>query len=112
MVDKTREMRRGVYRPQVYVVKSDAEPALRSWALSLLVEDRMDRMSSYAQYLTTVKGKVRCAVSLFVKKKEKLMRGLGEWQLEVDPGFRWMTGWFGVWDRGVLPLGFLGGLGI
>ncbi|XAO24239.1 protein transporter SEC24 [Cryptococcus bacillisporus CA1280] len=58
VVDKTREMRRGVYRPQVYVVKSDAEPALRSWALSLLVEDRMDRMSSYAQYLTTVKGKV------------------------------------------------------
>lgn len=26
------------------------------------------------------------------------MCGLGEWQLEVDPGFRWMTGWFGVWD--------------
>ena len=58
IVAKTRELRRGVYRPHLYVVKSDAEPALRSWALSLLVEDRMDRMSSYAQWLTTVKNKV------------------------------------------------------
>ncbi|KAK8870021.1 protein transporter SEC24 [Kwoniella newhampshirensis] len=58
IVAKTREMRRGVYRPHLYVVKSDAEPALRSWALSLLIEDRMDHMSSYAQYLTTVKNKV------------------------------------------------------
>ncbi|WVQ78173.1 protein transporter SEC24 [Cryptococcus sp. DSM 104549] len=58
IVDKTREMRRGVYRPHLYVVKSDAEPALRSWALSLLIEDRMDHMSSYSQYLTTVKTKV------------------------------------------------------
>lgn len=58
IVAKTRELRRGVYRPHLYVVKSDAEPALRSWALSLLIEDRMDGMGSYAQYLTTVKGKV------------------------------------------------------
>lgn len=58
IVAKTRELRRGVYRPHLYVVKSDAEPALRSWALSLLIEDRMDHMSSYAQYLTTVKNKV------------------------------------------------------
>ena len=47
-----------MYRPHLYVVKSDAEPALRSWALSLLIEDRMDKMPSYAQYLTTVKNKV------------------------------------------------------
>lgn len=58
IVDKTRELRRGVYRPHLYVVKSDAEPALRSWALSLLIEDRMDQMPSYAQYLTIVKNKV------------------------------------------------------
>jgi protein transport protein SEC24 len=58
IVAKTQELRRGVYRPHVYIVKSDAEPALRSWALSLLIEDRMDKMSSYAQYLTTVKNKV------------------------------------------------------
>jgi len=58
IVAKTRELRRGVYRPYLYVVKSDAEPALRSWALSLLIEDRMDHMSSYAQYLTRVKNKV------------------------------------------------------
>ncbi|ORY21598.1 hypothetical protein BCR39DRAFT_553330 [Naematelia encephala] len=58
IIAKTRELRRGVYRPHLYIVKSDAEPALRSWALSLLVEDRMDHMSSYAQYLTTVKNKV------------------------------------------------------
>jgi protein transport protein SEC24 len=58
IVAKTRELRRGVYRPHLYVVKGDAEPALRSWALSLLIEDRMDGMGSYAQYLTTVKNKV------------------------------------------------------
>lgn len=58
IIAKTRELRRGVYRPHLYIVKSDAEPALRSWALSLLIEDRMDKMSSYAQYLTTVKNKV------------------------------------------------------
>ncbi|KAL7422116.1 COPII subunit [Cryptotrichosporon argae] len=58
IVAKTRELRRGVYRPHLYVVKSDAEPALRSWALSLLIEDRMDKMSSYAQFLTTVKNKI------------------------------------------------------
>lgn len=58
IVAKTRELHRGVYRPTLYVVKSDAEPALRSWALSLLIEDRMENMSSYAQYLTRVKNKV------------------------------------------------------
>ncbi|TXT09172.1 hypothetical protein VHUM_02646 [Vanrija humicola] len=58
IIAKTRELRRGVYRPHLYVVKSDAEPALRSWALSLLIEDRMDHMSSYAQYLTRIKNKV------------------------------------------------------
>ncbi|BEI85015.1 hypothetical protein CcaverHIS002_0504160 [Cutaneotrichosporon cavernicola] len=58
IVAKTRELRRGVYRPTLYIVKSDAEPALRSWALSLLIEDRMDHMSSYAQYLTRVKSKI------------------------------------------------------
>ncbi|KAK4687289.1 protein transport protein SEC24, partial [Tremellales sp. Uapishka_1] len=58
IIGKTRELRRGVYRPHLYVVKADAEPALRSWALSLLIEDRMDNMSSYAQFLTTVKNKV------------------------------------------------------
>lgn len=58
IIAKTRELRRGIYRPHLYVVKSDAEPALRSWALSLLIEDRMDNMSSYAQYLTRVKNKI------------------------------------------------------
>ncbi|RXK39967.1 protein transporter SEC24 [Tremella mesenterica] len=58
IVAKTRELRRGVYRQHLYVVKSDAEPALRSWALSCLIEDRMDKMGSYAQFLTQVKNKV------------------------------------------------------
>jgi protein transport protein SEC24 len=58
VIEKTRALRRGVYRPYLYVVKSDAEPALRSWALSLLIEDRMDHMSSYAQYLTLIKNKI------------------------------------------------------
>lgn len=51
-------MRRGVYRPYLFVVKEDGEPALRSWALSALVQDRADSAPSYPQYLTRLKDKV------------------------------------------------------
>ncbi len=52
-------MRRNPYWQHLYVVKADAEPALRNWALSLLIEDRVDRTSSYSQFLSLVKDKVR-----------------------------------------------------
>jgi len=58
IIAKTREMRRGVYRPYLFVVKEDGEPPLRSWALSALIHDRADQAPSYAQYLTTLKERV------------------------------------------------------
>jgi len=52
-------MRRGPFRPQLYIVKEDGEQALRLWALSFLIQDRSDQTPSYAQYLTQIKEKVR-----------------------------------------------------
>jgi len=31
IIQKTREMRRGVYHPHLYIVKEDGEPPLRLW---------------------------------------------------------------------------------
>jgi protein transport protein SEC24 len=59
VIAKTREMRRGVYRPYLFIIKEDGEPPLRSWALSALIQDRHDSTPSYAQYLTQLKDKVR-----------------------------------------------------
>lgn len=47
----------------LYVVKEDGEPALRQWALSLLIEDRMDQLPSYNQWLGQLKDKVRRIVT-------------------------------------------------
>ena len=58
IIVKTREMRRGVYRPHLFIVKEDGEPALRSWALSILIQDRAESAPSYAQYLTRLKDRV------------------------------------------------------
>lgn len=58
IISKVREMRRGVYRPYLFIVKEDGEPALRSWALSALIQDRADSAPSYPQYLTRLKDKV------------------------------------------------------
>ncbi|QRW18921.1 transporter protein Sec23 [Rhizoctonia solani] len=58
VVAKTRVLRRGPYWPHLYVVKEDGEPALRMWALSMLIQDRMDQTPSYAQYISAVKDKV------------------------------------------------------
>ena len=51
-------MRRNPYWQHLYVVKGDAEPALRNWALSLLIEDRVDKTASYSQFLALIKDKV------------------------------------------------------
>ncbi|KAF9519326.1 hypothetical protein BS47DRAFT_1370747 [Hydnum rufescens UP504] len=51
VIAKTREMRRGVYRPYL------------SWALSALIQDRADQAPSYAQYLTQLKDRVNAATS-------------------------------------------------
>ncbi|EPQ25914.1 uncharacterized protein PFL1_06588 [Pseudozyma flocculosa PF-1] len=58
IVDRIREMRRGVYRPHLYVVKEDGEPSLRLWALSLLIEDRFEQTPSYMQFIGQLRDKV------------------------------------------------------
>ena len=59
VVQKTREMRRGVYYPHLYIVKEDGEPPLRLWALSALIQDRADVLPSYQQFVGMLKDKVR-----------------------------------------------------
>lgn len=61
IIQKTREMRRGVYYPHLYVVKEDGEPPLRLWALSCLVQDRADVLPSYQQFIGQLKDKVNGA---------------------------------------------------
>jgi len=58
IVQKTREMRRGVYYPHLYIVKEDGEPPLRLWALSNLIQDRADVLPSYQQYINQLKDRV------------------------------------------------------
>lgn len=58
IVQKTREMRRGVYHPHLYIVKEDGEPPLRLWALSNLIQDRADVLPSYQQYINQLKDRV------------------------------------------------------
>lgn len=59
VIQKTREMRRGVYYPHLYVVKEDGEPPLRLWALSCLIQDRADVLPSYQQFISQLRDKVR-----------------------------------------------------
>ncbi|KAG0172660.1 COPII subunit [Apophysomyces sp. BC1034] len=58
LIDKIREMRRGNYYPQLYLIKEDGDPALRMWFLSHLIEDRTDNVLSYQQFLQLLKDKV------------------------------------------------------
>ncbi|KAG7448674.1 CPII coat sec24 protein [Guyanagaster necrorhizus] len=58
IIQKTREMRRGVYYPHLYVVKEDGEPPLRLWALSAFIQDRLDVLPSYHQFIGSLKEKV------------------------------------------------------
>jgi protein transport protein SEC24 len=62
VIQKTREMRRGVYYPHLYVVKEDGEPPLRLWALSALIQDRADVLPSYQQFISSLKEKVRLPI--------------------------------------------------
>lgn len=61
IVQKIREMRKGVYYPHLYIVKEDGEPPLRLWALSALIQDRADVLPSYQQFIGQLKDKV-CAL--------------------------------------------------
>lgn len=63
IIEKTREMRRGPYYQQLYVVKEDGEPPLRLWALSCLIQDRADVLPSYQQFISQLKDKVNGAGS-------------------------------------------------
>lgn len=56
IVDRVRTMRRGPYRPHLYIAKEDGEPSVRMWALSMLIEDRDAGAGgmSYAQFLVSL----------------------------------------------------------
>ncbi|SCZ98643.1 BZ3500_MvSof-1268-A1-R1_Chr3-1g05521 [Microbotryum saponariae] len=58
IIGKVREARRGPYYAHLYVVKEDGDPALRQWALSLLIEDRMEGLPSYQQFLGQLKDRI------------------------------------------------------
>ncbi|KAG9294277.1 hypothetical protein G9A89_021636 [Geosiphon pyriformis] len=58
IIGKTRESRRGVYYPHLYMVKQDGDPSLRLWFLSHIIEDRTDTVMSYIQWLGHLKDKV------------------------------------------------------
>lgn len=63
IIGKVREARRGPYYPHLYIVKEDGDPALRQWALSCLVEDRLETLPSYQQWVGKLKDAVRCDVA-------------------------------------------------
>lgn len=50
-------MRRSPYWQHLYIVKEDGEPALRHWALSTLIMDRIEQVPNYQQYLTRLREK-------------------------------------------------------
>ncbi|CAI2163666.1 12011_t:CDS:10 [Funneliformis geosporum] len=58
IIGKTREMRRGVYYPHLYIIKEDGDPSLRLWFLSHIIEDRTDTVMSYPQWLAHLKDKM------------------------------------------------------
>ncbi|GAA6063672.1 hypothetical protein JCM10212_000408 [Sporobolomyces blumeae] len=58
IIGKVREARRGPYYPHLYIVKEDGDAALRQWALSCLIEDRLETTQSYGQFLGMLKDKI------------------------------------------------------
>ncbi|GAA5965921.1 hypothetical protein JCM21900_006043 [Sporobolomyces salmonicolor] len=58
IIGKVREARRGPYYPHLYIVKEDGDPALRQWALSCLIEDRLEATQSYGQFIGMLKDKI------------------------------------------------------
>ncbi|CAG8673381.1 14942_t:CDS:2, partial [Acaulospora colombiana] len=57
IIGKTRESRRGVYYPHLYIVKEDGDQSLRLWFMSHIIEDRTDTVMSYHQWLAHLKDK-------------------------------------------------------
>ena len=74
IVQKIREMRRGVYYPHLYVVKEDGEPPLRLWALSCLIQDRADVLPSYQQFIGQLRDKVSSSTLLVLTRPFSLRR--------------------------------------
>ncbi|GAA5907840.1 uncharacterized protein JCM6883_001909 [Sporobolomyces salmoneus] len=58
IIGKVREARRGPYYPHLYIVKEDGDAALRQWALSCLIEDRLEATQSYGQFIGMLKDKI------------------------------------------------------
>lgn len=58
VIQRTREMYRGVYHQHLYVVKEDGDPQLRLWALSCFIQDRGDVLPSYQQFISQLRDKV------------------------------------------------------
>jgi len=58
LVKAVRESKRGVYYPNLYIVKEDGEPSLRLWALSMLLEDRFEASPSYMQFMGQLRDRV------------------------------------------------------
>ncbi|KAJ3258757.1 COPII subunit [Boothiomyces macroporosus] len=48
---------------QLYVVREDGDPSLRMWFLSHLIEDRIEKLLSYPQFLATIRENVQKAKS-------------------------------------------------
>ena len=60
VVGKSRAVMTGsLYYPHLFVVKEDGDPALRTWALTFLIEDRTENQPSYQQFLGELRSKVR-----------------------------------------------------
>ncbi|KAI9315475.1 hypothetical protein BX666DRAFT_1955853 [Dichotomocladium elegans] len=58
LIGKIREMRRGNYYPNLYLIKEDGDPYQRLWFMGHLIEDRTDNLMSYLQFLQHVKDRV------------------------------------------------------
>ena len=54
IIQKIREMRRGVYYPHLYVVNGSGESSLKLWALSNLIQDGSGGLPSYEQFITNL----------------------------------------------------------
>lgn len=57
IIQKTREMRRGVYWPNLYVVKEE-DARLRALALNTLIQDQHAPLPSYQQFIQSIQSKV------------------------------------------------------
>ncbi|KAH6575489.1 hypothetical protein BASA60_005013 [Batrachochytrium salamandrivorans] len=60
LVDKIRQTRliMGTVFPYLYVVREDGDANLRMWFLSHLIEDRIEQLLSYPQFISGLKDSV------------------------------------------------------